>query len=267
MLPKISIITVVRNDQGGLERTLSNLESLAYPNLELIVIDGASTDSTMEVARAHSCSISYLVSEPDGGLYDAMNKGIRASTGHYLWFINAGDTVFCNGEQLVRTILKADSLHGLENCAVLFGDTIIVDTSGEIMGLRGKKLPKKLTFRSLRRGMVVCHQSILVSRSLAPMYDLRYRYASDIEWVIESLERAEKASLVVYNTDLVLSKFETGGISTAHRKAGLRERWAIMRRHYGLGATLWAHVLILAEAFFKPSYRSATSILSSEQES
>lgn len=255
MLPKISIITVVRNNERGLELTLSNLESINYPNLELIVIDGASTDSTMEVARRHSASISYLLSEPDKGLYDAMNKGILASTGNYLWFINAGDTVFCSGEQLQKAILRADSEYGINNCPILFGDTLICDIYGQILGLRGKKLPAKLTAESLKHGMVVCHQSILVSRSLAPMYDLRYRYASDIDWVIESLKRAEKASLTVFNTSLVLSRFEIGGISTANRKAGLRERWVIMRHHYGFFATFFAHVSLAVGLLLKPTYR------------
>lgn len=245
----------MRNDASGLERTLSNLESLNYPDLELVVIDGASTDSTMEVAGRHSSSIAYLLSEPDKGLYDAMNKGILASTGSYLWFINAGDTVFCSGEQLQQAIQRADSEYGINNCPVLFGDTIISDTKGQILGLRGKRLPEKLTAASLVHGMVVCHQSILVSRSLAPMYDLRYRFASDIDWVIESLRRAEKASLTVFNTALVLSKFEIGGISTANRKAGLRERWVVMRHHYGFFRTFFSHIALAVGLLFKPTYR------------
>lgn len=255
MLPKISIITVVRNDEQGLERTLTNLESLDYPSLEIIVIDGASTDNTLQVAKRHSPCISYLLSEPDKGLYDAMNKGILAATGQYLWFINAGDIVLCSGRQLQTAIQMADTVYGINNCSILFGDTLICDPDGKILGLRGKKLPAKLTSRSLRRGMVVCHQSILVGRSLAPMYDLRYRYASDIDWVIESLKRAEKSSQTIFNTNLILSQFEIGGISTANRKAGILERWAVMRKHYGLIITLFAHARFVVELLIKPSYR------------
>ena len=129
---------------------------------------------------------------------------------------------------------------------------------GEVLGLRKKRLPKGgLTWRSLERGMVVCHQSFIVRRSIAPLYDTeRYRLAADIDWVIECLKRAER----IVDTGLILSCFTTGGVSTRRRRASLRERWRIMRHHYGLWRTGVAHVgfvwgMLLDKLLRRPAYR------------
>lgn len=239
MYPKVSIIIVCRNAAHDLGKTLRAVVGMGYPSTELVVIDGLSTDDTPKVIERFRGNISYFVSERDTGLYDAMNKGIQASTGDYLWFVNAGDepfesdtlaTVFSDGEPL------AD---------IYFGQAMIVDQCGEPLGLRRKPLPEVLTWLSLRRGMVVCHQSFIVRRAIAPQYDLKWRYVADIDWVIECL----KLSKDIRNTHIVLSKFAVGGISTRHRRASLMERFAVMRKHYGLRVTIWEHLKLLCGRF------------------
>lgn len=251
---KVSVITVVWNAAAELERTLANLAALdrSAAELEIVVIDGGSTDGTTAVMERYGELISYGVSEPDGGLYDAMNKGIRAATGDYLWFVNAGDTVF---EANVLTHIFGD---GAPLADVYYGETLVVTPEGEALGLRRKRLPKGgLTWRSLERGMVVCHQSFIVRRQIAPLYDTeRYGLAADIDWVIECLKRA----FSVADTGLILSCFTTGGVSTRRRRASWRERWNIMVRHYGLLRTLWAHAgfawgMLWDKALGRPRYR------------
>lgn len=251
---KVSVITVVWNAAAELERTLANLSALdrSAAELEIVVIDGGSTDGTTAVMERYGELISYGVSEPDGGLYDAMNKGIRAATGDYLWFVNAGDTVF---EANVLTHIFGD---GAPLADVYYGETLVVTPEGEALGLRRKRLPKGgLTWRSLERGMVVCHQSFIVRRQIAPLYDTeRYGLAADIDWVIECLKRA----FSVADTGLILSCFTTGGVSTRRRRASWRERWNIMVRHYGLLRTLWAHAgfawgMLWDKALGRPRYR------------
>lgn len=249
MLPKISVITVVRNAPRELTRTLESLVAMDYPPqlLELVVIDGASTDSTPAVIERFAAHISYSVSEPDRGLYDAMNKGIEASSGDYLWFVNAGDTPF-NGSVL-RDIFSTEG----ELCDVYYGDTEVISPDGETLGLRKKPLPRLLTWRSLRRGMVVCHQSFIVRRAITPLYDWqRYSLVADIEWMITVL----KAATSIRNTGLIISRFTTGGISSQRRREGLHQRWGIMRRHYGLLATIVAHVGFVFDTLKSP-YRKA----------
>lgn len=244
MLPKISIITVVRNNRAGLEKTLDNLTAIDYPELELVVIDGASTDGTQDIMARFADRIAYRVSEPDKGLYDAMNKGMIAATGDYIWFINAGDTVFA-GDTLSRIFTE-----GSERSDIYYGETVVTGGDGKILGLRKKPLPDKLTARSLKKGMVVCHQSFIVKSSIAPFFDLRWRYVSDIDWVINCLTRAAS----VKHTGMILSCFETGGISTRHRKEGLVERWKVMKKYFGLCTTLLAHMGFVIDAL-RPDYR------------
>lgn len=253
---KVSVITVVWNAARELELTLENLARLdrSAAELEVVVIDGASTDRTPAVIERFRDLVSYAVSEPDRGLYDAMNKGIRAATGDYLWFVNAGDRVY-RPDTLTRIFGHTHT----PAADIYYGETMVTDPDGRELGLRKKPLPRNggLTWRSLRRGMVVCHQSFIVRRTLAPLYDTEhYRLAADIDWVIACLERARS----IVDTGLILSCFTTGGISTRRRKASLRERWTIMRRHYGLFPTLWAHGRFLFDALRdrllrRPAYR------------
>lgn len=245
MYPKISIITVVRNDANGLETTLQCLEKLPYSNIEIIVIDGASTDNTPQVAANYMHCIKKFVSEADSGIYDAMNKGLSYASGDYVWFVNAGDTVV-DFEALARCWVSETPL-----CDIYYGDTQIASPNGEVLGLRRKGLPEKLTVNSLKRGMVVCHQSFLVRRAIAPQYNLKYRYSADVLWMIECLKAANCAC----NIGGVLSQFKLGGATTtAHRKS-LAERFAIMRATYGLIPTIWSHIRFIFDAIFSPNYR------------
>lgn len=255
---KVSIITVVWNAAAELEKTLANLSALdrSAAEVEVVVIDGGSTDGTPAVMERYKGLISYGVSELDGGLYDAMNKGMRAATGDYLWFVNAGDTVFA--PDVLTRIFAGGAASTAVPADVYYGETLVVAPDGVALGLRKKRLPRGgLTWRSLRRGMVVCHQSFIVRRTVAPLYDtVRYRLAADIDWVIECLKRASS----VVDTGLILSCFTTGGVSTRRRGASLCERWKIMVWHYGWLATLGAHVRFAGEmlrdkVLGRPPYR------------
>lgn len=234
-MSRVSIITVVRNAAAELRTTLESV--VGVPNAEIIVIDGASTDQTPQVIKEYSHLISYSISEPDSGLYDAMNKGLRAATAEYVWFINAGDKL-----HTMPTLLDAD---------IYYGDTLITTPDGSPLGLRSKGLPNRLTWKSLKRGMVVCHQSFIVRREVAPLYDLRYRYVADIDWVIKCLRGAVR----VENCHEILSEFAEGGVSTRNRRASLIERWSVMRRHYGLIITIIQHLRFIIEKPFLKKYR------------
>lgn len=234
-MSRVSIITVVRNAAAELRTTLESVAGV--PNAEIIVIDGASTDQTPQVIKEYSHLIAYSISEPDSGLYDAMNKGLRAATAEYVWFINAGDKLYT-----MPTLLNAD---------IYYGDTLITTPEGSPLGLRSKKLPERLTWQSLKRGMVVCHQSFIVRREIAPLYDLHYRYVADIDWVIKCL----RSAISVENCHVILSEFAEGGVSTRNRRASLIERWSVMRRHYGLIRTIIEHLRFIIEKPFLKKYR------------
>lgn len=245
MLPKISFITVVRNDSEGLRTTLKNLAELPYPDKELVVIDGESTDGTIDVISDFSHYITYFVSERDSGIYDAMNKGIKAATGRFLWFVNAGDTV--KGVEKLKELFTTDNYLS----DIYFGDTEIVDEKGEFIGLRHKKPPYKLSLNSLKNGMVICHQSFLVRRSITPLYNTAYRFSADYQWMIECTQRAKSST----NAGVPLSVFALGGATTKHHRASLKERFEIMRQTFGLTTTVLYHIKFIVNAIFTEKYR------------
>jgi glycosyltransferase involved in cell wall biosynthesis len=247
--PKISIITVTWNAANALRATLANIASSNYPAFEVVVVDGGSTDGTAEVVRAFGNRVDRFVSEPDEGIYDAMNKGLALATGEYVWFINAGDTIHAP-ETITRIFDGRPENDRSDRADIYYGETLIRSETGEIRGLRKKKLPERMTWKSFRKGMVVSHQSILVRRSIAPEYNRAWRIAADVEWVLVSLQRAR----TIVATHTILSEFVEGGASTVHRKTALRERFEIMRRFFGLLPTLWAHAGFVLDAL-KPPYR------------
>lgn len=231
---KFSIVTVTYNASRWLEKTLLSVLSQTYPDIEYILVDGGSTDSTTDIIRQYESGIATWISEPDHGLYDAMNKGLRLATGDYVWFLNAGDTLYTADtvQQIVSRLKKR------KRPDVIYGETSLVDASGKSLGLRRLKAPEKLNWKSFRMGMLVCHQSFIVRRETAPFYDTAYRLASDFDWCIRCLKQASG----VYNTHQVLSCFLEDGLSSVHRKEALKERYRIMCRYYGRPLTVLRHV-------------------------
>ena len=232
--PTFSIITITYNAVRWIEQTILNVLGQSYPHIEYIVIDGGSTDGTIEIIKRYESGITYWVSEPDKGIYDAMNKGIKQATGDYVWFVNAGDSLSSLGtvQDIVSLIQNKKRLPD-----IVYGETNIVDENGQLLGLRRLKAPQKLSWKSFRMGMLVCHQSFIVKRELAPLYDLQYRYSADYDWCIRCMKQAN----LLYNTHFVLSNFLDGGTSSTQRKASLKERYTIMCKYYGTFVTVLLH--------------------------
>ncbi len=241
--PKVSIITVVYNSEQYIENTVKSVISQKYDNIEYIVIDGASKDNTLNILNSYKQNISTLVSEQDNGLYDAMNKAIKLATGDYLWFINSGDEIFSN-DVLCKIFDGIDEKSQLPD--IIYGETEIINQSRESVGMRRHSAPDKLTWKSLKFGMKVCHQSVIVKKSLASSYKTKYRYSSDFEWLIRALRQSEN----IYNSHLTLSKFMEGGISSQSLIPSLKERFSIMKQYYGLFSTSFIHLYLAIKLLF-----------------
>lgn len=242
--PLVSIITVVYNNRKGLETTLQNILQQSYPAIEQVIIDGGSTDGTREVIEEYKDHISYYVSEPDKGLYDAMNKGIQAAKGEYLWFINSGDEI--EAPEILENIYNE---HGLEH-DIYYGETHLVNDQGDILGTRSqlttRKMPEVMDWKSMRLGQVVSHQSFIVRRSIAPLYDLQYRCSADVDWGISCLKKAKE----VVNTHEVLTRYLLGGYSKTHQQRCWKERFAIFRKHYGIFNAVFYHIYFVFRALY-----------------
>ncbi len=232
--PKFTIITITYNAARWLERTVVSILSQSYPNIEYLIIDGGSKDGTVDIIKQYAPGIAYWVSEPDKGLYDAMNKGLKQATGDYVWFINAGDTLQ-SAATVQRIAMKIGKRSSLPD--IIYGETSIVDADGKPLGMRRLKTPKQLTWKSFRMGMLVCHQSFIAKRTIAPEYDLQYRLSADYDWCIRCLKQAKS----IYNTKMILSNYLEEGLSTQQRKASLKERYEVMCKYYGKFATIILH--------------------------
>ena len=122
--PTFSIITITYNAVRLVEQTLLNVLSQSYPNIEYIVIDGGSTDGTVDIIKRYESGLTYWVSEPDKGIYDAMNKGLQKATGDYVWFINAGDSL-CSSDTVQSVVSRLQKRKTLPD--IIYGETNIVD--------------------------------------------------------------------------------------------------------------------------------------------
>ncbi len=246
-LPVVSVITVVYNSLSLIEKTITSIIEQTYPNIEFIVIDGGSSDGTVELIRLYEKKISYWISEPDRGIYDAMNKGLAAATGDYIWFINAGDRIY-SPETTEKIFGTTENPHGIEALPfIYYGDTMIVDAEYREVGLRRLRPPEILTWKSFKKGMLVCHQAIIVSRRISEPFDPQYKHSADFDWVVRALKKAEgrgPASSTL-NTHLILCSFLDGGHSKQNIGISLRERFHSMVRHYGLVPTVLRHIPIV----------------------
>lgn len=241
--PTFSVITVTYNAAETIEDTIQSVISQTYRHVEYIIIDGASKDGTMDIVGRYASRITKIVSEPDRGIYDAMNKGLALATGDYVCFLNSGDA-FHEDDTLQ---LMVHSIKGDELPDILYGETEIVDKNGHFVRMRRHQAPEQLTWKSFRQGMLVCHQAFFCKRTLADSYDLRYRFSSDFDWCIRQLKKAG----TVHNTHLIIIDYLDEGMTTRNRRASLMERLRIMARHYGWPSTVAMHLWFIVRLLLK----------------
>ncbi len=248
--PKFSIITVTYNAEAVLEDTIQSIVTQTYNNVEYIIIDGASKDGTMKIINRYREHIHTVVSEPDKGLYDAMNKGLKLATGDYVCFLNAGDCLHEDDTlyNMVHALMEAQVLTpNMSLPDVLYGETAIVDAEGHFLRMRRLSAPEHLHWKSFRQGMLVCHQAFFARRELAPLYNLHYRFSADFDWCI----RIMKQSHLLFYTHLTLIDYLDEGLTTRNHRASLKERFHIMCHHYGWFSTVLHHAWFVIRSILK----------------
>ena len=233
MIPTLSVITVVYNNVADIGRTMLSVLNQTYSPIEYIVIDGGSTDGTLDIINTYKSRIAKLVSEADKGIYDAMNKGLALATGDYVIFMNSGDEFYAADtvERVFATAAGAD---------IYYGETEMVNARRESLGQRRHKAPGKFNWRSFKYGMSVSHQAIYIKRSLTAPYDQSYQLSADIDWII----RAAKEAKAIVKVEGYVAKYLVGGMSKAKHHLSLKERFEIMKKHYGFLPTLFNHLII-----------------------
>lgn len=238
--PLISIITITFNAESQLPPTMESVAQQTFHDFEHIIVDGASKDSTLEVARRLGTDSLRILSEPDNGLYDAMNKGLRLAKGSYVLFLNAGDAFHS------PTVLADYAEAAKKKPDIIYADTVIVDKDRKVLGPRHLSAPDILSFESFSKGMLVCHQAFMVRRSLAPFYDTAYRFSADYDWTVKCIRKSAPGKCI--NLHTVAIDYLSDGMTDHNKLPSLRERFDIMCRHYGTGKTVVNHLSFIGRA-------------------
>lgn len=242
-MPTFSIITVVYNGAQLLPGTIESVQRQNYPHFEYLVIDGGSTDGTVDLIKSYASQMPALrwISEKDKGLYDAMNKGLRLATGDFVWFLNCGDQIH-NDNTLEKLAQATDN-----QTDVLYGETLLVDENrkpaGTMSELSTRKIPDQLNWRDYLGGMLVVHQSFIPRRAIAQEY-IAGNLCADYDWCIRILKKSRKN----VNAGIILSDYLMGGMSKQRHRQSLIDRFQVMRQHFGLSPTLLAHLWIVLRA-------------------
>jgi len=236
-IPLISVITVVFNGVEYLEKTINSVIGQTYENVEYIIVDGGSTDGTLDIIKKYDKQIDYWVSEGDKGIYHAMNKAISIATGEWLNFMNSGDD-FINSN-----ILKSIFLNNVQS-ELIYGDH-------EIRYESFKKTVKAKKLFEMFKGIPFCHQSMFISKNIQlsnPYQYEKYKYAADFDFIFNYLT-SNKYS--VFYTNFVISSVEAKGASNINIYTTIRENRAIALNKFD---AYWVRIYYkfrLVEAFLR----------------
>lgn len=224
---KISVITVCFNVEDTIEKTILSVKNQTYKNIEHIIIDGCSSDKTLQIVEEHKDNIAHIISEKDNGPYDAMNKGIKASTGDFLIFMNANDTFY--DDSVVEKVVNA--LERNPDKLMLFGDVNRIGWDEESSYIE-KYDHVKDSFYFVNNN--ICHQSIFYHRSLFEkfgVYSNDYKIYADWDFNIKCLVEG-KISAIYF--PIIMSNFLMGGMctNTENKKIYRREKALLSKYHY-----------------------------------
>lgn len=219
--PFFSIVTVCYNAVSEIEKTIQSVINQTYNNLEYIIIDGGSTDGTLNVINKYKNNISVLISEPDKGVYDAMNKGIVQAHGQWINFMNAGDTFASN--QVLSEISKLDSSL-LKNYDVIYGDCIVCISIGEKYSSVTKPFWKD---KSIVPSKGFSHQSVFVRTDIAKSmpFNLKYKICADFNMMFSLYHQGHN---FLYKK-IAISKYEVeNGLSKRNALLAIKENAMIV---------------------------------------
>lgn len=244
--PKLSIITVCYNEKSSIRNTCESVVGQTYSDFEWIVIDGGSTDGTLEILKDYQPQINKFVSEKDSGVYDAMNKGIDLAEGEYLLFLNGGDSLFSN-DVLANVwndnLFSGDVLYG--NCCVLKKDG-----SSDFLDF-----PEQITHYYFL-DYCINHQSAFIKKNLFQKYgyyDRQYRILSDYDRWLDFQRKGAIYSKIPF----VISNFKFfDGLSSSEKNKKLirREKRRILKRHFGRFEIIWFRVGVISDKIYSRAH-------------
>lgn len=215
--PLISVVTVVYNGEQFLEETIQSVISQTYDNIEYIIIDGGSTDGTVDIIKKYEDKIDYWISGKDSGIYDAMNKGIDLVTGEWINFMNAGDW-FYHTDVLLNIFKDND----FKNIGVIYGNN-------EVRYPHKKRIATAGKMKNINKGSLVSHQSTLISSSLHKQnkYNIKNRISADFEFFYKSYNNGVEFKYI----NSTFSSISAGGLSDIQRIESIVGWWNIVEKN------------------------------------
>lgn len=215
--PLISIITVVFNGESYIEKTILSVLNQTYKNIEYIIVDGGSQDNTLNIISKYKPYLSHLISEPDDGIYDAMNKGISLAKGKWINFMNGGDSFY--NEKTLEDIFALESYW---HSAIIYGSHQVVYPSGK----KKIRLPGKL--EDIWKGSRFCHQSVFVLANFQKTN--KFNKSNKISADFEFFYTAYQSGVLFQKIDLVVSSVASGGLSDTNRVDTILGFWTTVDR-------------------------------------
>jgi len=210
--PKVSVVTITRNDLLNLAKTIDSVTSQDYPNLEYIIVDGDSTDGTFEFLESKQAHFDKWISEPDRGIYDAMNKGTYLSTGDWIIFMNSGDRFYSS--TTIFEVFNSKEVHGFD---LIGGRCAFTNTDGDTT----TEFPMR-PVEEIWKGMPVSHQAIFSKRSLLleRPFSLEFKIASDFQFLYSTIYAGASFKIL----DLFIATTDQEGLSRSNRMLSIKER-------------------------------------------
>ncbi|HMH18377.1 MAG TPA: glycosyltransferase family 2 protein [Burkholderiales bacterium] len=221
-LSRVCIVTVSLNNRVHIDETIRSVLEQTYPAIEYVVVDGGSTDGTVEVIRSHASRLATWISEPDGGIADAFNKGLRRVNGDYILFLNAGD-------RLATSDAVSEIMHAAREAnypEIVFGDCDIVDGDS---GRHLRRLSMKWCPLAFRFGRMINHPATFTHASYFVRYgefDTSFRIAMDFELMARGILKSR-----VLHVHTVTTTMRSGGVSTRDREAVVKEIVRALRKN------------------------------------
>lgn len=217
---KISIITVVYNNKEYIKSAIESVLNQTYTNIEYIVVDGGSTDGTLDVIEQYINRISKVIHGPDKGMYDALNKGLMAASGQVVGVLHSDDLFASN--TIIEQVANAFEQY---KCQFLYGNLQYVqkhDTTKVVRYWQSKTFEPQL----LRKGFMPAHPTVFVNVLLIQQfeiyYNLNYKIAADYNWMVQLLK---KQNILTYYLPIVITKMRVGGASNKNIKNIIKKSW------------------------------------------
>lgn len=231
--PLISIITVCYNAASLICKSLDSAMKQDFQDFELVIVDGGSSDNTLELLQAYSSKIGALISEKDKGIYDAMNKGVQLAKGEWIYFLNAGDSFF--DKQVLSSLFLNQQLGGK---SFLYGKVQTVNEPTGIDYVAGEEV----SISDFYSRYPICHQATFSRKSLFTRlggFDTRYKLAADTEWFARLFSRFPEEALFVNRT---IAYYDIQGTTYRKRMQGYREYLHFGKRHFPLAVSIKNHL-------------------------